>query len=560
MRRLAAPFVVAPPTGARIRTRLRPTVADERVLCMVGEHLGRLAGYDLAVRCRLGVGDDQRTDRKRTLTAAASSRWAGAITRTSNDQWQRAQRNLLDVRVGLRRACRTIRSRLAVPVGGRHGRVRGYASQAERFQKQGRLQHLEAQLAAVEQRLAAGRVSVCRGGRRLVKLRHALGRDDVPLTEAGWRERWQAARWFLIADGEADASWGNQTIRVHPDEHWLELRLPTPLARLSNTPGRAATYRLSCPVGFSYRHEEWVAQATTGAVAYTIWLDPGRGRWYLDSSWQLPARPVPSLEALRQYPAFAVDLNADHLDGWALDAAGNPVGLPRTIPLDLDERPTSARDGRLRAAVAEVVHLARQHGCRSIVVEDLHFADARQAGRERFGRGARGKRFRRVVAGMPTRRFRRLLAGMAVNAGLWVVAVDSAWTSVWGGRHWQAPLDQQTKASVTVSRHHAAALVIGRRGLGYRARRRGGCARVRPEDRIGRAADSAGQGTAPVRRSSRPGSYPSRRHRDPAVREDSGQGHRLTRPARPSGVPSETRGHTTVRCRRRVRVNHPLPL
>jgi hypothetical protein len=195
---------------------------------MVGEHLGRLAGYDLAVRCRLGVGDDQRTDRKRTLTAAASSRWAGAITRTSNDQWQRAQRNLLDVRVGLRRACRTIRSRLAVPVGGRHGRVRGYASQAERFQKQGRLQHLEAQLAAVEQRLAAGRVSVCRGGRRLVKLRHALGRDDVPLTEAGWRERWQAARWFLIADGEADASWGNQTIRVHPDEHWLELRLPTP--------------------------------------------------------------------------------------------------------------------------------------------------------------------------------------------------------------------------------------------------------------------------------------------------------------------------------------------
>ncbi|HEV8167501.1 MAG TPA: hypothetical protein VGR74_24170, partial [Actinomycetota bacterium] len=246
---------------------------------MVGEHLGRLAGYDLAVRCRLGIGDDQRTDRKRTLTAAASSRWAGAITRTSNDQWRRAQRNLLDVRVGLRRACRTIRSRLAVPVGGRHGRVRGYASQAERFQKQGRLQHLEAQLAAVEQRLAAGRVSVCRGGRRLVKLRHALGRDDVPFTEAGWRERWQAARWFLIADGEADASWGNQTIRVHPDEHWLELRLPTPLARLSNTPGRAATYRLSCPVTFSYRHEEWVAQATSGAVAYTIWLDPGRGRW-----------------------------------------------------------------------------------------------------------------------------------------------------------------------------------------------------------------------------------------------------------------------------------------
>ncbi|HYY79306.1 MAG TPA: hypothetical protein VFD04_09005 [Actinomycetes bacterium] len=136
MRRPVAPLVVAPPTGVRIRTRLRLIPADERVLRVVGEHLGRLAGQDLAVRCRLGAvaGDDQRTGRKRALTAASSSRWAGAITRTSSDQWQRAQRNLLDARDGLRRACRTIRSRLAVPVGGRHGRVRGYASRAERFQ------------------------------------------------------------------------------------------------------------------------------------------------------------------------------------------------------------------------------------------------------------------------------------------------------------------------------------------------------------------------------------------------------------------------------------------
>jgi hypothetical protein len=338
-------------------------------------------------------------------------------------------------------------------------------------------------------------VSVCRGGRRLAKLRHALDRDDVAFTEAGWRERWQAARWFLTADGEAGKAWGNETIRVHPDEGWLELRLPTPLAHLANRPhGR---YRPACPVSFSYRADEWAAQAASGAVAYTIWLDAARGRWYLDASWRLEARPVPSLEELRRHPAFAVDLNAGRLDGWALDAAGNPLGPPHTIPLDMDGQPTSTRDGRLRAAVAEVVHLARQHGCRSIVVEDLNFADARQTGRETLGRGKRGRRLRRLVAGMPTRKFRQLLVGMAANAGLWVMAADPAWTSVWGSRYWQAPLNQSTKASVTVSRHHAAALVIGRRGLGYRARRRGGYARVRPEDRDRRAADSAGQATTP---------------------------------------------------------------
>jgi IS605 OrfB family transposase len=455
MRSLGVPFVAAAPAGARIRARLRPSTADEQVLCAVGEHLGRLAGQDLAVRCRLGRGDDQRAGRTRALTAAASSRWAGALTGTSNDQWRRGWRNLLEER-----------ARLAVPVGGRCGRVRGYASRAERFCNQGRLQHLEARLARLEARLAAGRVSVCRGGRRLAKLRHALDRDGVALTEAAWRGRWQAARLFLVADGEAGKRWGNETIRVHPDEGCLELRLPTPLAHLSNTPGRAPTYRLACSVGFSYRSAEWAAQAALGAVAYTIWLDPEQGRWYLDAAWRLAARPIPSLHELRQHPALGIDVNADHLAAWIVDPAGNPPGLPHTVPLRLEGLPASTRDGRLRAAITWVIHLAAQHGCRSIVVEDLDFADARQAGRETLGRGRRGKAFRRTVSGIPTRQLQERLAGMAANAGLWVVAVDPAWTSVWGGRSWQGLLDEQTKVSVAVSRHHAAALVIGRREPG----------------------------------------------------------------------------------------------
>jgi hypothetical protein len=293
MRKIAVPFVVAPPSGVRVRTRLRLDVADERVLRAVGEHLGRMASADLAVRCRRGGGDDQRADRKRALTAAASSRW-GAITRTSNDQWLRAYNNLLDTRTGLRRASSRIRSRLAVPAGERRHRVRGYATPTERFAKQARLQHLEARLAAVERRLAEGRVSVCRGGRRLAKLRHSViagdsdhhgGGDDSTcrLTAAEWRARWQAERLFLTADGEADKRWGNETIRVHPDQGWLELRLPAPLAYLSNTPGRAPTYRLACPVLFHHRTPEWVAQAASGAVRYDLFLDPTRQRWYADA-------------------------------------------------------------------------------------------------------------------------------------------------------------------------------------------------------------------------------------------------------------------------------------
>lgn len=46
------------------------------------------------------------------------------------------------------------------------------------------------------------------------------------MSETAWRDRWDAARWFLTADGEADKAWGNETIRWHPEEGWLEVKLP----------------------------------------------------------------------------------------------------------------------------------------------------------------------------------------------------------------------------------------------------------------------------------------------------------------------------------------------
>jgi hypothetical protein len=274
VRSITGPFVVPPPAGARVRTRLRPSQQDTAVLDMVGEYLGGLAGGDLARRCAMGPGSDGRADRKRELTALSSSRWAGAITRTSNDQWQRGWRNLLDQRASLQRSIRVIQRRLAVPVGQRQGRVRGYATRQERWAKQRRPQRLQASLARVERRLAAGRVSVCRGSRRLARVRHRLA--AAALTEPQWRQRWVAERWFLCADGEAAKHLGNETIRIHPEEGWLELKLPAPLAWLANTPhGR---YRLSCPVRFRHRSGEWAAQVASGAVRYDIAFLPDRGR------------------------------------------------------------------------------------------------------------------------------------------------------------------------------------------------------------------------------------------------------------------------------------------
>jgi len=207
-----------------------------------------------------------------------------------------------------------------------------------------------------------------------------------------------------------------------------------------------------------------------------ISCDPAKGRWYIDASWKSPASVVSDLDQIREQRVLAVDLNKGHLAAMMVDPSGNPVGQPITVPLDLAGLPAPTRDGHLRQAVSVLIGTAKAHGCRAIVIEDLDFKDARELGRERTGnrpsRGKRGKSFRRTVAGLPTARLRDRLVQMAANAGLSVITVDPAYTSRWGTEHWLCSLQ---KISVDGSGHHAAALVIARRGLGQRARQRRRC-------------------------------------------------------------------------------------
>jgi IS605 OrfB family transposase len=484
LRPVGVPFVAAAPGGARVRARLRVSAEDEAVLRAVGGHLGSLAGRDLAARCAEGRLDAagrarSRAVRKRALTAESSSRWAGAITRTSEDQVRLAGQNLRAGQRSLQARIGRIQARLAIPAGSTSGRTRGYGTAAERHAKTTRLQVLTARLGRVERQLDSGTVSVVRGGRSLLRMRNNLA--AAGLSEDQWRRRWESARLFLTADGEAAKAWGNETIRWHPDEGWLEIKLPAPLARLANQPhGR---YRLSCPVAFSYRGDEVAAQAASGPVRYDISWDPARARWYIDASWTTAPAPAPSLGELRAAPVVAVDVNHGHLAAAVIAADGNVLGVPATIPLALAGLPSGTRDGHLRAAISALIAAAKACGARALVIEDLDFAAARAEGRERAGgrpsRGRRGRDFRRLLSGIPTGKFRDRLVQMAANAGLSVIVVDPAYTSRWGAEHWLRPLREHHPKATG---HHAAAVVIGRRGLGHRARRRATGTRTAPEE------------------------------------------------------------------------------
>ncbi|MGW1553405.1 IS200/IS605 family accessory protein TnpB-related protein, partial [Streptomyces sp. NPDC002346] len=464
LRKLAGSFVVPGPCGVAVRDRLKHlTPQDEDVLRAVGEHQGALASRDLKARCADGLehSADSWALRKRDLTPLSSSRIAGAITKATHDQWALARRCQAAHIQTLEAGIRTLRQRLSLPVGepGTKRAAGGYRSRGEWFRKSRRLAALEVRHAAVVAEWQAGRVRVVRGGRRLLNARHHL--SEAGLTEEQWRQRWDAERWFIAADGESGKRFGNETIRVTPDGE-VSIRLPAPLAHLANAGhGR---YVLTSRISFAHRGAEWADRITANrAVAYRIHLDTDRGRWYLTASWQRPVMTTIPLETARARGMIGVDTNADHFAAYQLDRHGNPVGDPHRFPYDLSGT-AGHRDAQIRHALTRLINWAVRVGVAAIGIEDLDFTAEKT--REKHGRR---KRFRQLISGIPTGKLKARLVSMAAEQGLSVVAVDPAYTSRWGGQHWQKPL---TTSHRTMSRHDAAGIAIGRRALGHPVRRR----------------------------------------------------------------------------------------
>ncbi|MFJ8254973.1 IS200/IS605 family accessory protein TnpB-related protein [Streptomyces sp. NPDC094466] len=528
VRALAAPFVVSSPSGVAVRDRLKLlTAEDERVLRAVGEHQGALASRDLKIRCADGLehGAGTWASRKRELTKVTSSRIAGVITQTSNDQWALARRCQAAHIRSMEDGIRTLKYRLSLPIGARGTKraAGGYRSKGEWFRKSRRLADLETQHAATVADWRTGRVRVVRGGKRLLNTRHHLA--DAGLTEERWRERWEAERWSLTANGESGKRFGNETIRVTPDGQ-VSIRLPAALAHLANTKHRR--YTLAPTVAFAHRGVEWADRIQANrAVAYRIHLDTARGRWYLTASWQRPLVQNIPWETARAGSVIGVDTNADHFAAYHLDQHGNPVGEPHHFAYDLSGT-SHHRDAQIRHALTRLLHWAKQTGVTGIGIEDLDFSAEKT--REKHGRR---KRFRQLVSGIPTSRLKARLVSMAAEQGMAIIAVDPAYTSKWGGQHWQKPL---TTPRRKMSRHDAAGIAIGRRALGHPIRRRTAPPPHDRSDHVGHRTAQAAPG-AQEREGTRP---PATDH---AHRDVPPNGTRKRQPSAPKTVRDAPRAH-----------------
>ena len=255
---------------------------------------------------------------------------------------------------------------------------------------------------------------------------------------------WESARLFLTADGERGANPGaTRPLTWNPEEGWLEVKLPSPLAHLANRP--AGGTGCLAPSTSSHRGDQVAAQAASGRHPLRPQQRPARkGRWYVDASWTIPPRPAPSLQELRRHPVVSVDVNAGHLETAVIAPDGNAPGAPATIGLDLAGLPAAARDGRLRAAdqrpdrrrpaPRRAGDRDRGPGFRRRPRRGTRTQQATGPSRGTTRHGGSGGR----SPASPPGSYRDRLTQMAANAGLSVVAVDPAYTSRWAAEHWLA--------------------------------------------------------------------------------------------------------------------------
>ena len=259
----------------------------------------------------------------------------------------------------------------------------------------------------------------CFGGRRLLR-RGRLRK---------WRRRRDSQALFC---GETGKRAGNEVAQWSPDGV-LRLRLPDACSR---------THLVLRDVRFSAVRQSFLESAVDARspVTWRVKL-LRRGKVQLCVTFD---EPEPELVSDPAAGAVGVDLNRNHLAVVDVAPDGRVAGAVRLAL-------RAGSDAVWRVAKA-VVARARRAG-RPVVLENLDFRS------DKAWLRSYGKRFAEVLSIFRSRQLRDAVEREAGRAGIEVRYVDPAWTSELGSLKY--------RRRCRLGRHHAAALVIGRRGLGF---------------------------------------------------------------------------------------------
>ena len=330
--------------------------------------------------------------------------------------------------------------------------------------KRRRLANLECRLARLEADLAAGRLPLCFGSKKLWRKQYHLEVNGYGSHEE-WLKDWRGARsseFFVL--GSRDETAGCQLcVAGIADDGSLTLRLRLP-DRLAEGHGK---YVVMEGVRFAYGHEQVLAALESNAeyaaclrehgeksaratdlgqaVSYRFKRD-GKG-WRVFVTTDLEDVPVVTDKSRG---AIGIDLNADHLAVAETDASGNYVHAFR-VPLVTYGKSSHQAEALIGDAVARVVGYAKRVG-KPIVIERLDFR------KKKAVLEGESRRYSRMLSSFSYGKTQVCFLSRGHREGVGIHQENPAFSSVVG----RVKFMERYGLSV----HQAAALVLARRLLG----------------------------------------------------------------------------------------------
>ena len=331
-------------------------------------------------------------------------------------------------------------------------------------QKRRRLASLRSRLVGLEVDIAAGRVRLCFGSKRLWRKQHHLEQNGYA-SHAEWLRDWQDARSneFFVLGSRDETSGCQLCVASIADDGTLTLRLRMPdcLAnqhgkylviegvRFAYGHGQALAALASNAEYVAYRreHGDQAARATELGQAISYRFKRDSKGWRVFVSTEMMDVPVVTD---RHRGAIGVDLNADHLAVADTDASGNYVKAWR-VPLVTYGKRHHQAEALIGDAVASVVEYARGAG-KPLVVEKLDFRQKKAV------LEGESRRYSRMLSSFSYGKIKAYFLSRSYRQGVEVHQVNPAYSSVIGR------VKFMERYGLTV--HQAAALVLARRMLG----------------------------------------------------------------------------------------------
>ena len=304
--------------------------------------------------------------------------------------------------------------------------------------KRRRLANLKFRLSGLEADIAAGRVRLCFGSKKLWRKQYDLKANGYASREA-WLEDWRDVRsneFFVLGSRDETAGCQLCVATVNDDGTLtLRLRMPDRLAELygkylvvpnvrfvsghdvvlsalgSNT--EYAVYRRE--------HGEKEARETALGQAISYRFKRDAKGWRVFATTELPEVEITTD---RRRGAIGVDLNADHLAVAETDASGNYVKAWR-VPLVTYGKSHHQAEALIGDAVSGVVGYAREVG-KPLVIERLDFRQKKAV------LEGESRKYARMLSSFSYGKVKAYFLSRGYRAGVEIVTVNPAYSSVVG--------------------------------------------------------------------------------------------------------------------------------